>query len=71
MNDSFLLNAAEVAELTGYQKPKAQLRWLEREGFPFLVGGDGRPKVLRDIVVRRLGGVTHEKPRPLPQLRLT
>lgn len=71
MNNSFLLNAAEVADLTGYQKPNAQFRWLEREGFPFLIGGDGRPKVLRELVVRRLGGTAHEKQRPAPQLRLT
>ena len=71
MSDSFLLSAAEVAELTGYQKPNAQFKWLEREGFPFLIGGDGRPKVLRELVVRRLGGSAHVKPRTEPQLRLT
>lgn len=66
-----LLTPEEVAELSGYQKPAAQIRWFKAQCIPYLVGGDGRPKVLRQLVVERLGGsagwVTDK---PEPQLRL-
>nr|WP_298118246.1 DUF4224 domain-containing protein [uncultured Pseudomonas sp.] len=63
------LTADEVAELTGYQKPSAQIRWLEAERFGFVVGGDGVPKVLREVVLSRLGMSTKTKKEP--RLRLT
>lgn len=63
------MTAQEVADLTGYQKPSAQIRWLTAEKFGFVVGGDGRPKVLRDVVLSRLGAV--KSSRKEPQLRLT
>ena len=71
MADSLLLTADEVADLTGYQKPAAQVRWLLENGLPYLLGGDGKPKVLRSLVVRRLGGEVESGP-PVrePQLRL-
>jgi len=62
------LNKEEVAELTGYQKPSAQSRWLQAQQFCFVVGGDGIPKVLRQVVISRLGGSTAQK--KSPELRL-
>jgi len=59
----------EVAELTGYERPSAQIRWLEAEKFGFVVGGDGVPKVLREVVLSRLGSTKPNKKGP--QLRLT
>ncbi|PKL96568.1 MAG: hypothetical protein CVV18_01275 [Gammaproteobacteria bacterium HGW-Gammaproteobacteria-8] len=59
----------EVADLTGYQKPSKQIAWLTAERFGFVVGGDGHPKVLRDVVLSRLGAVKTSKKEP--QLRLT
>ena len=59
----------EVADLTGYQKPSAQMRWLTAEKFGFVVGGDGHPKVLRDVVLSRLGAV--RSTRKEPQLMLS
>nr|WP_171049602.1 DUF4224 domain-containing protein [Pseudomonas nicosulfuronedens] len=64
-----VLTAIELVELSGYRKPSAQARWLERNGFPFVMGGDGQPKVLRQAVEGRLGGKLGEKKRE-PQLRL-
>ncbi len=62
------LSGAELRDLTGYQKPSAQKRWLEAQAISFLVGGDGLPKVLRSVVVARLGGsfavsTTYREPR--------
>ncbi|ONH52824.1 protein of unknown function [Pseudomonas cedrina] len=62
------LTRDEVAELTGYQKPSAQIRWLEAQQFGFIVGGDGVPKVLRQVVISRLGGQATQK--RSPELRL-
>ena len=59
----------EVAELTGYQRPAAQIKWLTAERFGFVVGGDGLPKVLREVVLSRLGDSS--KPKKEPRLRLT
>ena len=63
------LTPKEVADLTGYQKPSAQMRWLTAEKFGFVVGGDGHPKVLRDVVLSRLGAVRSS--RKEPQLMLS
>lgn len=62
------LNREEVAELTGYRKPSAQIKWLQVQQFGFAVGGDGHPKVLRQVVINRLGGQIAQK--KSPELRL-
>lgn len=59
----------EVADLTGYTKQAAQIRWLEAEKFGFVIDGYGHPKVLRDVVLSRLG--TSQQPKKEPRLRLT
>jgi hypothetical protein len=70
MSDTLLLTTDEVSELTGYQQPTAQARWLSENNLPYLLGGDGKPKVLRSVVVRRLGGeVAADPPVRQPQLR--
>lgn len=63
------LTPEEVVGLTGYQKPSAQIKWLSAEKFGYVVGGDGHPKVLRDVVLSRLGSV--KSSRKEPKLRLT
>jgi hypothetical protein len=50
------LTRNELIELTGYKSPSAQSRWLQREGFCFRVGADGRPRVLREAIINALGG---------------
>ena len=41
------LSASELQELTGYQKPALQIRWLSDNGYSFDVRCDGRPVVSR------------------------
>ena len=48
------LSRDELADLTGYQQRRKQCAWLRDGGWPFVVGGDGHPRVLRDELVRRL-----------------
>ena len=62
------LTKEELISLSGKQKPCAQIRWLRAENIPHIVGGDGKPKVLRDLLVARLGGNTQT--RTEPKLRL-
>ncbi|MCU7850135.1 MAG: DUF4224 domain-containing protein [Candidatus Thiodiazotropha sp. (ex Lucinoma kastoroae)] len=64
------LNPQEVAELTGYQGPKRQIKWLIANEYPYEVGGDKQPKVLRSLVVSRLGGMVEHAPQE-PKLHLT
>jgi len=64
------LTEEEVAELTGYKRARDQVRWLERERFGFVIDGNGRPKVLREVVLARLGSVSSKRKEPQPQLRL-
>lgn len=66
--DQVFLTPADLANLTGYTRQSAQLRWLRAHAWPHEIGGDGRPKVLQSYVERRLGGV--DSPRREPQLRL-
>ncbi len=57
----------EVADMTGYLRPKEQVKWLNAERFGYVIGADGKPKVLRQVVVARLGGHAEKKG---PELRL-
>ena len=41
------LTANELQELSGYQKPALQIRWLADNGYSFDVRGDGKPVVSR------------------------
>ncbi|MHC8348725.1 DUF4224 domain-containing protein [Pseudomonas sp. RT4P38] len=63
-----LLTTDEVADLSGYERPANQSRWLRENSIPFILGGDGHPKVLRQVVISRLGG--HCEPKRYPELRL-
>lgn len=63
------MTSEEVAALTGRTRPSAQIRWLEERRFGYVIGADGRPKVLKDVVLARLGS-TQQQTRE-PRLRLT
>jgi len=52
------LTLDELRDLTGYALPAYQCRWLDRRGYPFETTGNGRPKVLRGYVEKRLGLLT-------------
>ncbi|MCJ0877921.1 DUF4224 domain-containing protein [Pseudomonas sp. JI-2] len=62
------LTREELQQLTGYKTAPSQARWLAQERLPFVKGGDGRLKVLREVVERRLGA-PKKQPEREPQLR--
>jgi hypothetical protein len=50
-----LLTAVDLVELTGRKRAAAQCRALDAMGMVYLLGADGRPRVLRSLVERMLG----------------
>ena len=58
MSDALLLTNQELQELTGYKVPVYQIRWLQSNRICYLVGRDGRARVLRSHVEKALGGAT-------------
>jgi len=50
---SLFLSKDELRELTGYQIPSAQKRWLTRKKLPYMTGADGMPRVLRQALLAR------------------
>ncbi len=50
------LTEYELRDLTGLTRPAAQGRWLRRNGWPVVEDARGRPRVLRSVVLARLGG---------------
>lgn len=64
-----ILGKEELSGLSGLQRPSAVRRWLDRQGIPYLDGGDGWPRVLQAVILERMGGPVIP-PAPEPRLRL-
>lgn len=58
---NLLLSQEEVEDLTEYTKPALQRKQLQKMGIPFEPSRTGKPKVLREAVVSRLGGVLRKR----------
>ncbi len=61
------LTKDQVREFTGYQNRPQQIAWLRANGYPFEIGGDGRPRVLTATVLAKLGAPAQQS---RPQLRI-
>lgn len=48
------LTKEEVADLTGYERPAIQARWLRSKAIPFIVGGDSYPKVPKQSLLEKI-----------------
>ena len=65
------LTDADLEALTGYQRPRWQKAWLRERGYPHETDSQGRPRVLRAVVLKRLGGEEEaETAGTRPRLRL-
>jgi hypothetical protein len=60
------LTKDHLHELTGYQNRPQQIAWLRSNGYPFEIGGDGRPRVLTATVLAKLGAPAQQS---RPKLR--
>lgn len=55
---TMFLSQDELRELTDLKVPKAQMRWLHRYAYPFEVAASGKPKVLREYVMKKLMAIS-------------
>lgn len=53
-----VLTNQALSELSGYQRPAAIKRWLDRLHIPYITGGDGWPRVAEKTIMERLVLVT-------------
>ena len=55
---SLFLSQDELKELTDLKIAKAQMRWLQKNAYPFEIGASGKPKVLRTFLLERFKAIT-------------
>ena len=67
---ALFLTAPDIQDLTGYQRPHDQIRWLRQRAYVFELGADGRPRILRSYLERRLGGAVESPSPPTREPRL-
>jgi hypothetical protein len=48
------LSSDELRDLTDLKIAKAQMRWLDKYNYPYEISASGKPKVLREYVMKRL-----------------
>ena len=63
-----LLTREELAELSGFRRSAEQIKWLSRQGIQFFVARDGRPRVIREALIKSHSSI--HSPRHSPRLRL-
>lgn len=54
MLTAIFLSSQELTELTDLKIPKAQMRWLDKNKYPYEISAAGKPKVLRSFLFNRL-----------------
>lgn len=64
---SMFLSKDELQELTGFKAIKKQIEWLRARNYTFETTAAGKPKVLRDHVLHKMGGTMENHTRPLTQ----
>lgn len=61
-----VLSQEDIAALTGYSRPSAQVRWLRQHGWRFSVNALGKPAVaVAEFNRRMVGGsstIKHQEP---------
>ena len=50
------LTIPELQELADLQRQAAIRHWLDRQRIPYIVSASGWPRVLRCVIMERLGG---------------
>ena len=54
--DTLSLTKNELIEITGKERPSAQIKWLRSQGFTVVPRADGRPLVSRFHFETMMGG---------------
>lgn len=68
--ESMFISSHDLAELTTSKHSAIQARWLRANGFSFILGVDGVPKVLRQTLLNKVGLADTDNKLPL-ELELT
>ena len=53
------LSSQELKDLTDLKIPKAQMRWLDKNKYPYEISAAGKPKVLRSFLFNRLQSISN------------
>lgn len=53
-SEAMFLSLSDLEELTGHARAAIQMKWLRASEIPFIIGGDGKPKVARETLMRKL-----------------
>ncbi|MHC8396109.1 DUF4224 domain-containing protein [Pseudomonas sp. LB3P93] len=61
------LTKDEVVDLTGHERPAIQARWLRSNAIPFILGGDGHPKVPKQSLLDKIDGGSSDNEEPEAQ----
>ena len=54
------LSSQELTDLTDLKIPKAQMRWLDKNKYPYEISASGKPKVLRSFLFNRLQSISND-----------
>jgi hypothetical protein len=63
MSEPLWMTHDEVCHMTGRERPKAQIRWLERNGVDYFVRADKKIAVARDAAKRVKGRLDRPGPK--------
>ena len=55
------LTQEELRDLTGLKRPTAQVAWLRDHNWPVELDARKRPRVLRSVVLARMGGLPEQR----------
>lgn len=55
------LTVEDLKDLTGCHRKAGMIAWLKDRRYPFEIGADGWPKVLKAFVQAKLGGVPNKR----------
>ncbi|MBP8788271.1 MAG: DUF4224 domain-containing protein [Azonexus sp.] len=58
------LTREELIELSGGRRPSSICAWLDGEGIRYALGRDRWPRVLRSVILVRLGNATQANHEP-------
>lgn len=53
-----ILARSDLIDLSGYRRPASVIPWLRQNGFVFVVGADGWPRVDQEHYLSRMGKVS-------------
>lgn len=65
-----VLDKSQLKDLTGTARRDLQISWLRQNRIPFLIGHDGRPKVLLNTINFLLGVALDNIEKRRPRLNL-